>query len=181
MDDSYVEQPRPIPQLPYQNSMGNYAGSFLLITNPDSELAKMEMSLRGYRVDSNGDVKQAGTALMNEEGITSVISEVQSLTSQNTVMSHIDEKEIPSMMDFVADTLARDLMMNRIRYGISDPTARDKIFFMSLNYCWVTMKRAQGGGERSFWKGSTQEITMRNEGQQQGQGIISKLLGWGKK
>jgi len=83
------------------------------------------------------------------------------------------------LVDFLGDTLAKDLMMNRKRYDIKTPAARDKIYFTALAESFICMKRAYEEGEKRFWKGSQQEITTRIEGQQQ-RSPLKKLMGWGR-
>ena len=81
-------------------------------------------------------------------------------------------------MDFLGDTLAKDLMMNRSVYGMDEST-RDKVYFIALTSAFVCMKRALDEGEKRFWKGSQREFksTVEGIGQQKG---LKGLLGWGK-
>jgi hypothetical protein len=83
-------------------------------------------------------------------------------------------------MDFLADTIAKDLMLNRYYYEIKNSSARDRIFYEVLATTFVCLRRAHGEGERKFWKGSQQEITTNIGGMQKKQGFLSKALGWGK-
>lgn len=165
---------------PYASPMHNYGSSIIMMTNPDDELYKMELTFRCQILDSNGQIKQLGNPLMNELGINSIIGIVQSLVNRITVMSNLNKYDIPMMIDFLGDTIAKDLMMNKNKYEISTITARDKIFFTTLSTAFVTMKRAYEQGEKIFWKGSQQEITTRIESNQQKKGMLSSMLGWGK-
>lgn len=170
------------PQLmgtPYQNPLNNYGSSIILMTNPENELHNMALALRGVILDGEGKEVQTGMRLMNEHGINSIVSQTRALVSQVTVMSNLSKYEIPNLMEFIGDTIAKDLMLNRVKYGIVNPAARDKIFYIALSCAFVCMKRGFEEGDRRFWKGSTQEITTRVDGQQK-QGVISKLIGWGK-
>lgn len=180
-----MEQPQEQPQVrttPYSSPMHNFAGSILLLTNPDNELYKLELSLRNMVLDREGNQKSAGKALLNEEGIMSVLGQTQAIVNQVTVMSNLEPQEIPRLVDFLADTLARDLMVNRHYYAIENAAARDKIYFMALTSAFICMKRANEEGERRFWKGSQQEITTRVDGLAGKQkGVLGKLLGWAGK
>lgn len=149
---------------PYASPNQHMSGNIQQMTNPDNEIYKMELALKGKYLDRDGKEIQLSHPLLNKEGISSVIGQVQSVVSQVTIMSNFNEKDIPMMIDFLGDTLARDLMMNRIKYEIIDRSARDKIYFMALSTTFVTMKRALMEGDRRFWKGSQQEITTRIEG-----------------
>lgn len=176
------QEPPQIKTTPYQSPMGLYGSSILYLTNPESELYKLELTLRGQIVDKEGNLKQAGSALMNEEGICSVIGELQTIVNQVTVMSALDKKEIPMIMEFLADTVAKDLMINGIRYNLN-PHDRDKVFFCILVSGFICMKRAttEGLSDKKFWRGSVQEITSKLEGSNSGKkGILSRLMGWGK-
>lgn len=165
---------------PYANPMHNYGSSIIAMTNPDDELYKMELTFRSEVTDAKGNVKSVGKPLMNELGINSVIGIVQSLVNRVTVMSNLNKHEVPMLIDFLGDTLAKDLMMNRRKYGIKTSTARTKIFFTALATSFVTMKRAFEEGEKRFWKGSQQEIITRVDRRNEKQGVMSGFMGWGK-
>lgn len=164
---------------PYASPNQHMVGNIQQMTNPDNEIYKMELALKGKILDKNGNEVQLSNPLLNKEGISSVIGQVQSIVSQVTIMSNFEERDIPMMIDFLGDTLARDLMMNRIKYEIVDRSARDKIYFMALSTTFVTMKRALMEGDRRFWKGSQQEITTRIEGMPGGKrkGGVLGILG----
>ena len=175
------EQPQ-IRSTPYMSPMHQFAGSIEKLTNPEGELDKMELTFRNVRINAEGMMVSAGQPLMNDYGINSVIGTVQSLVNQITVMSNLNKQEIPMLIDFLGDTLARDLMINRVPYGIHSFSARDKIFFTSLSTAFVTLKRAYEEGDKRFWKGSQQEITTRVEGAaRQNKGMFGRFMGWGNK
>jgi len=173
-----TQQPQ-IRSSPYQSPMHNFGSSIILLTNPENELYKMELTLRSMVVDGEGNPNAVGTPLMNELGISSVIGIVQSIVNQVTIMSNLSKHEVPMLIDFLGDTLAKDLMMNRVSYEIGTASARDKIYFTSLSSAFICMKRAFEEGDRRFWKGSQQEITTRIEGQQK-RNAFTNMLGWKK-
>lgn len=166
--------------VPFMSPMSQYGSSILQLTNPQKEIQKMELTFRSQILDKDNNPQQIGPPLMNEEGITSVIGQVQSVVNQITIMSNFDDKDVPLLIDFLGDTLAKDLMMNRIRYEIKTPAARDKIYFSALSGAYVTLKRAVKNGERGFWKGSQQDIRQIIESASPSKGPLS-WLGWGKK
>lgn len=166
--------------VPFMSPMNQYGSSILQLTNPQKEIQKMELTFRSQILDKDGNAIQIGPPLMNEEGISSVVGQVQSVVNQITIMSDFDEKDVPLLIDFLGDTLAKDLMMNRIRYEIKIPAARDKIYFSALSGAYITLKRAVKNGERSFWKGSQQDIRQIIESGSQNKGPLS-FLGWGRK
>lgn len=183
MNTEMQQQQAPqIRSTPYQSPMGLYGSSILYLTNPENELYKLELTLRGQVVDKDGNVKQTGPALMNEQGICSIIGELQTIVNQVTVMSALDKREIPVLMEFLADTVAKDLMLNSGRYEL-DAHDRDKVFFCILTSGFICMKRAtsEGLSDKKFWRGSVQEITSKVEGNTGKKGgILSRLTGWGR-
>ena len=156
--------------------MNMFGNSIILLTNPANYLYDMELKFRNVKMDGD-KVIPLGEPLMNEYGISSVIGLIETIISQNTIMGRLDDREIESLRNFLADTLARDLIVNRIKYNISDMRTRDKIFFTAVASSFICMKRSWKGGERGFWKGSQTDIrhTVTQEGGKR------KFFGWGKK
>lgn len=166
---------------PYSSPMHSFGSSIILLTNPESSLYKMELTLRSMSLDVEGVPKGVGDPLMNDLGINSVIGLVQSVVSQVAIMSNFSKDDIPMMLDYLADTLARDLMASRMVYEIKSPTVRDRVFFTVLTSAFVTLKRGFEEGDRRFWKGSQQEIISRVETMGgSNKGFLAKALGWGK-
>ena len=60
-----TEQPQ-IRSSPYANPLNNYGSSIVMMTNPDDELYKMELTFRSQVVDGKGNVTSVGDPLMNE-------------------------------------------------------------------------------------------------------------------
>jgi len=166
---------------PYMSPRDMYGSSIVLLTNPENELNKMEMTFKNVRPDKDGNLVSAGTPLMNDYGINSVIGTVQTIVNQITILSNLDDKHISSLMDFLGDTLSRDLMINRVDYGISSFAARDKIYFTALSSAFITMQRAYKEGDKRFWKGSVQEIHTKTDNSGMGKkGLFGNLNPWNK-
>jgi len=179
--NEYDQQVPQVRTSPYASPMHQYGSSIILLTNPENELYKMELTFRSMKLDKSGNPLPSGEPLMNDYGIASVLGLVQSVVSQVTIMSNLSKSEVPVLMDFLGDTLAKDLMMNRIVYEINSATVRDKIYFVALTTAFVTLKRAFEEGEKRFWRNSIQEITTRVEGQAKGKGFFSALNPWSNK
>lgn len=178
MMDEYYDDGVGIPQVrttPYNAPMHQYGSSIILMTNPENELYKMELTFRSMKLDGEGNPVSSGEPLMNDYGVSSVIGTVQALVNQVTVMSNLEKNDVPMLMDFIGDTLAKDLMCNRRAYDINSQSARDKIFFTALSTAFVTLKRAYEEGDRRFWKGSQQEITTRVDSIQPKGSFLSKF------
>lgn len=167
---------------PYNNPLNNYGSSIIMLTNPEQELFKLELVLRGGRVSPNGQLESVGKhPLCNDIGVSSILGEVQAIVNQVTVFSNLNDAEVEGLRDFLADTLARDLMLNRKTYGITDPAARSKIMFAAISYAVVTISRGRGGDEKKFLSKSVQEISTNiSQGSQRGGGLLSKLNPWNK-
>lgn len=178
--DAEVQQPTIQPNA-YASPLHNYGSSIMFLTNPEGELYKMELTLKGQRIDKDGNpVKMGGEPLLNDLGINSVLGMVQAIVNQCTVMSNLKKHDIPMLIDFLADTLAKDLMINRKKYAMSYP-ARNKIFFTVITSAFITMNRALDEGDRRFWKGSVQEIKSTIESSSQSRGLMSKLNPWSRR
>lgn len=134
-------------------------------------------------LDKDGNPKPVGEPLMNETGISSVMGQIQALVSQTTIMSNFDKREeVIILTDFLADTLAKDLMINRVTYGIKSQASRSKIYYISISSAYICLKRAFSEGERRFWKGTEQNIRQIIEQPgQNGPGFFQKLLGFAKR
>lgn len=163
----------------YQSPMYNFGSSIILLTNPEQELYKLELTLRSQILDKDGRAQNMGQPLMNDEGICAVMGTIQTIVNQVTVMSNLDKHEIPALMDFLGDTLAKDLMINSVAYKLN-PHNRDRVYFAVLAAAFICMKRAYEEGDKRFWKGSVQEMNIKQEASQQQRGILSRISGWGK-
>jgi len=162
----------------YQSPMYNYPG-ILMLTNPENDLHKMELTFRNMVEDENGQLKSVGEPLMNDQGIRSVMGQVQSLANQISVMSNFSKDMIPVLMMNFGDTLIKDLMMNRVKYDIKNSTDRCIILNIANNYAYSTLLRGLEEGEKRFLGRAQQEIrNIVEQGKQKG--AFSSILGWNK-
>jgi hypothetical protein len=181
-DYDYVDDQPRVPQMPFLSLAQQYGSSMLQMTNPEGEMQKMELALRSQVVDKDGNPQQVGEPLLNEIGLSSVIGQVQAIVNQTTIMSNFDKNEIPILVDYLGDTLAKDLMINRVSYNIRTKAARSKIYYIALASAFICLKRAFEQGERGFWGRIQQEIKQYVEGGNSSQGgFFQKLFGWGAK
>jgi len=148
---------------PYMSPMHMYGSAIITLTNPEDELYKLELTFRSARLDQDGKLKVYGEALMNDLGISSIIGMVQSIVSRDTVLSNFNTAEILNLMGFLNDSLSRDLMINKTKYGIDSSSSRDKIYFSAMTMAYITLKRGFEEGDKRFWKGSVQEIYQKME------------------
>lgn len=182
MTDQYAEydqqyQPT-IRSTPYQSPLNSFAGSIILLTNPQNELHQLELDLKNILPDGNGGYIPLGAPLMNDEGVKYFISIAQNYINQVTVMSELKEKMIMQLCRDAGDVINKALMLGVKQFQIRNPAfVRDRIETGITSFIYICMMRASEGGEKKFWKGSTQEITTRVDGAQRRGGMMSKL-GW---
>ena len=160
---------------PYQNPINNYGSSIITLTNPENELKNMELAFRSQREDFRGEVKTYGEPLMNELGINSVLGQVQTIVCRNTILGNIEKPNVSMLIDFLGDTLAKDLMVNRKEYAIINVSARDKIYFQALASSFLVLQRGYNEGDRRFWKGSQHDIRQTVVNENSKSGFLSKL------
>jgi hypothetical protein len=173
-DEEQMQQPQ-IRTSPYMSPMQQYGSSILLLTNPENEMYKMELTFRSERLDKNGEPFASGVPLMNDYGINSVIGQIQSVVNQVGIMGNLEMNEVIALLDNLADTLAQDLMVNVVPYGIKSTLARTKIYTIAINTCYICLKRAFHEGDRRFWKGSVQEIYTKSQADTKKGGILSAI------
>lgn len=171
-DEDNNKETSNIRSSPYSSPMYNYGSGIVLLTNPNTEIRELELNYRCAVLDEDNKLKYYGKPLMNDIGIKSVIGQVQAIVNKMTVMNGFEKGEIISLVDYLGDTLAKDLMMNRLNYEIVSETARDRIYFAALTTSYITLKRAFNEGDRRFWKGSQQEIKQIVETQQKRKGLF---------
>ena len=164
---------------PYMTPMDRYGSSIYHMTSTEDEIKKLEETFRGTIYIGN-KVISSKEPLMNDEGINSMIGSLQSVVNRITIMSNFDKTDIENIINFYADTVAKDLMLNKRKYGISNNSARDKVYFSLLTVAFSTMKRALEEGDKRFWKGSQHDINTNTNNQVGQGGIIKRLFGWGK-
>ena len=182
MEDQYeYDEPRPqVRSTPYASPMFNYAGSIITLTDTTEDIKKMELVFRNQRENSEGKMVSMGPSLMNDYGINSIIGMVQATVGRITIMSNLKEDEVNSLMMMLVDTLAKDLMLNKIKYEIEDNSVRERIVYEVVNRVFICLKRAVNEGDRRFWKGSQQDIrtTVVNDGARKRGGLFSRLNPW---
>lgn len=181
MSEVEEQQPTQVKSSPYASPMYNFGSSIIFMTSPDEDLRDMELALRSLKEDKDKQLQQVGVPLMNDYGINKILMLVRAILSRSTYMSNLKKDAIPLLIDLLADTIAKTLMINSKKFEIKDVTTRDDIIFIAEMTAYIALSRGLDEGERRFWKGSTQEIVTRVTGLQQKSGVMSKLMGWGGK
>ena len=146
-------------------------------TNPKEILKDIELKLRGEREREDGTIEQISPPLMNLLGISRILFFMDILINQNTILSHIEDREISKLIIAVGDDLLMDLAINWREYGVKDRSMLNLIEKSVLIPGFLALKRALGQGEKN-WLG---KITVENISQSRGgfapkkEGILSKL------
>lgn len=150
------------------------------MTNPEMDLYGLECNLKGIAEDKDGNIIKTGEPLMNSDGIQYVLALVQSVCNRITFFGKYDDKRLNRMMLHFWETLTGKLMTSRSSFGIKNSQDRDLIVTLATNYAQASIIRALENGERGFWKGSQQDINVKNQTINK-EGALQKLLGWRNK
>jgi len=146
-------------------------------TNPKEILREIELKLRGEREKYDGTIEQISPPLMNQIGRSRILFFMDILINQNTILSHIEDREISKLIIAVGEDLLMDLAINWREYGVKDRSMLNLIEKSVLVPGFLALKRALGQGEKN-WLG---KITVENISQNRGgiapkkEGVLSKL------
>lgn len=119
-------------------------------TNPAHVLKDIEMRLRGEEEKFDGTIEKVGEPLMNDIGIGRMRAILSSIINQNTILSHLEDKEISNFIIQVSDDLVDDLAENWFRYGINDKRLLDHICDIILISSYAALKRAWKQNEKNW-------------------------------
>ena len=158
----------------YSNPKSDFESAMIRLTDTSPELEDFENYLRQRRKGSNGKYIKLGDPLMNENGINSILAIMDSLANKHSIMGYSDRKDIDRHIDFLADNLAKILMINRHSYNITS-TTRNIIFQKCIVLGYQILQRGLNEGDRRFWKGSVQEIKTTVDNHQPKGGLFSSI------
>ena len=182
--DNYTDEnqnPMTGGEVAYQSPLQTMGSSIVLLTNPSDVLHDIELSLRSVVKTADGNLKLVGAPLLNDLGVCSVLGQARTLLNRVSILSNLEKHDIDSLMLSINDTLIKDLMGNRVLYGINNFAVRDKVLTGISNAVYICLRRGYMEGERRFLKGSAHEVTTRVEGQQARPSLMAKMMGWGRK
>ena len=145
----------------YPNPMNMY-GSIGEITDTQELMYKLELNLGGKDLVNNVVVDR-GDPLMNSKGIKDIMMVMRSFCDRVEIMSHFEKSSIKMLMEYLNDTLCRNLMLNRINYGFDNPGGRDLVVSICNFSGFAIINRGKEGGERRFWKGSINEQMIKTD------------------
>ena len=145
-------------------------------TNPKEILKEIDLKLRGERERYDGTIEKIGAPLLNDEGRARILFFMDILINQNTILSHIEDREVSKLIIAVGDDLLLDLSINWREYGIRDRSMLNLIEKSVLIPGFLALKRALGQGEKN-WLG---KITVENISQSRGGFAPKKESAWSK-
>lgn len=152
-----------------------YGGAIEKLTDPEDEMYKMELTLRGYKLSHSGQAIPMGEPLISDEGISSMIGIIQGLVQRSGIIGFVEKNDRNVLLMEMSDTIIKDLMVNRLKYKITNPSARDRILNIATSNAFVTLNRSLDGGDRRFWKGSQQDIRTEVVNAGANKSFLSKL------
>lgn len=126
-------------------------------TNPDATVELVEHHLKGEVW--NADEKKwenKYTALMNDDGINTIMTMLRGLINHNTVLSNLTDKDIENVMRGVIDQIVILLYTRWKEFNI-DKAHLTPIADLICNNAYFSLKRAYDNGERDFYTKSIQE------------------------
>jgi len=167
-------------QVPFGVAPHSSSSNIILLTDPSSTLYNFELVLRNQADDGEGNLRKCGDPLMNDYGINMVMGATRGMVNQITFLGKLDQPEIVNIMYYFGDTVIKDLMINKKKYEIKTDQARTTICYLAQITNYITMKRPFEGGERTFWKGTVQELHTKVEGGQK-KSLFGSVFGWGNK
>lgn len=119
-------------------------------TNPTNVLKDIEMRLRGKEEKFDGTVVDIGKPLMNNKGIARIRTLLSAIVNQNTILSHLEDREIGRMIITLGDDLCDDLTLNWKDYDIKDKVLLDHIVDICLMNAYMALKRAWKQNEKNW-------------------------------
>ena len=131
---------------PYNNPAHNFQSSIITLTDPSNDLYKFELFLRNLRESGDGQLVKIGgdeewKPLLNDRGINSVMSSVESLVHQTNALSNFNDVDMKYLILGLADTITKDLMLSRLDYQINRKN-RDLVLDNSVRFAYGFIKRS---------------------------------------
>lgn len=133
-------------------------------TNPNKAVKEILLNIQALKELPDGRLVRKklpdGTLIeprMNEKGVMKVEFVLTSFINQNTILTHLDDKQIAKWMIQVADDLTDDLTLSWREYGIKNKMDLDIIMDAVLNVIYCAYNRALGQNEKNWLKTMTME------------------------
>ncbi len=123
--------------------------------DPSAVVEQIKRDLKGQILIDNRLVQER-KPLMNDEGISTMISFVRVCVNPSTTISHLESENVTKIMDGLSRDVVLNLQLNWRKYEM-EKTNMDLVNNLILIPSFIALRRATGGGERSFLKSSMSE------------------------
>lgn len=126
-------------------------------------LAQLEMDVRGLRETWNSEtqkielVKISDALFKSEVGVNNYMSFVRSVVNNQVVQGNLDEDSYADYMYSVHERLARDLMINRYKYGL-DLSNYGTVISFAMNTIRGFLTRPIGDRERGSYAQTLKQV-----------------------
>ena len=149
--------------------------------NPEEILALLEHNFRGEIWDIvQKQWKDTGRRLMNEEGISMMISTAATRINKVTMLTNFSEDEIFQQMRFFEIQLVGIIFSKLNDFEIESLSDADHIIESIIGLAFAAYKKSEGAGEReSLDRGGDQTIRHINMGDMGGRrgGVMPRIFG----
>jgi hypothetical protein len=171
-------------QINYSSPVDRYGTQIAVLTDPSDDLYNFELFLRCLKQNENGELIKIGKTLinefgkvvkdengnnliewkplMNDVGINSILLSMHSILNTKTPLSNLDDEEIFILIFDLGKDLITNLTFNKDKYECENCN-RSVIVGAATRFCYIFLKRPYGEGDRKFFKGTSQEVTHKNE------------------
>lgn len=119
-------------------------------TNPKKILEDIELKLSGLRYNFQGKLIRSSEPIMNERGISRMIFLLSSIVNQHTILSHLEDKDINSLIIKIGDDIVDDLTLNSDDYDVRDKMMLDFIVDAMVIPSFIALKRALKQNEKNW-------------------------------
>jgi len=119
-------------------------------TNPKKVIKEIILRLQGMEEKANGELVKIAEPKLNKSGIDNVWYILDSHINQNIIYSHLESREIKSIMNQIQKDIVDDLTLNWRDYGIKKKTDLDIINNSILVNIYLALKRAEGQNEKNW-------------------------------
>jgi hypothetical protein len=174
MEETQVEQSEQV----YAAPIDSYGGSIVLLTNPEDDLLKLELILRGLDYNINGQLVKVSDPLVNMTGAKRILGLIKTKAHKIQVLGNVNTHIKYRTLMNIADTLIKQILVHRKEFGIKTSSDGEYIVAVCMEYLESILESAENEGNRRFWRGSMHDTTIRQEHQGGFGGFMSRLMPW---
>lgn len=132
--------------------------------DPSKIMNRIVHSLRAEILNIETGAWESGTrkAYVNENGISNIIAQLESLLNYNTTLSNLDDEEVSRIiLGYGKANLRKAIYLNHKRWGIKLEDATT-IMFIILYPVYFALKRGYMEGDKKFLTSTTQNVIQQS-------------------